>query len=146
MCSRIYQYKSYAFWAKVFWFHIESRPEWDSNPWPCAYGVHALTSEFSGWTIRCAEWSTGSKTTKFNSLLCDWEKYIYIYIGYIYIYMCVCIYIIYNMNIYIYIYIVGNIYVGNNKREWLRKKSNLVYTLLFAVLFAILISLCKVLF
>ena len=44
----------------------------------------------------------------------------------------------------IYIYIVGNIYVGNNKREWLRKKSNLVYTQLFAVLFAILISLCKV--
>ena len=42
------------FWAKVFWFHIESWSEWDSNPWPHAYCAHALITELSGWMIRCA--------------------------------------------------------------------------------------------
>ena len=41
-------------WAKVFRFHIESWPEWDSNPRPCAYRAHALTTELSGRTMRCA--------------------------------------------------------------------------------------------
>ena len=38
----IYIYIWYSFWAKVFRFHIESWPEWDSNPRPRAYRVHAL--------------------------------------------------------------------------------------------------------
>ena len=28
--------------------------EWDSNPWSRAYRTHALTTELSGPTIRCA--------------------------------------------------------------------------------------------
>ena len=37
-----------------FRFHIESWPEWDANPPPRAYRAHALTTELSGRTIRCA--------------------------------------------------------------------------------------------
>ena len=48
------------FWAKAFRFHIESWPEWDSDPQPRAYCTHPLTTELSGQTIRCASWSTGS--------------------------------------------------------------------------------------
>ena len=55
-----YIYIWYSYWAKVFRFHVESWPEWESNPWPRAYCVHALTTELSGWMMRCAEWSTGS--------------------------------------------------------------------------------------
>ena len=44
----------------AFRFHIESWPERDSNPWPRTYRAHALTTELSDRTIRCAYWSTGS--------------------------------------------------------------------------------------
>ena len=50
----------YSFWAKDFWFHIESWPEieswpkWDSNRWPYAYHAHTLTTELFGWTTRCS--------------------------------------------------------------------------------------------
>ena len=44
----------------VFRFHIESWPEWDSNPQPCVYHAHAQTTELSGRTMRCAWWSTES--------------------------------------------------------------------------------------
>ena len=37
-----------------FGFHIESCPQWDSNPRPCAYCAHALTTELSGQTMRFA--------------------------------------------------------------------------------------------
>ena len=50
----IYIYIWYSFWAKVFQFDIESWPEWDSNPQPRAYHAHALTTELSGRTVRCA--------------------------------------------------------------------------------------------
>ena len=30
------------------------KPEWDSNPQPHAYHAHALTTELSGQTMRCA--------------------------------------------------------------------------------------------
>ena len=39
---------------RFFRFHIESWPEWDSNPRPRAYRAHALTTELSGRTMRCA--------------------------------------------------------------------------------------------
>ena len=41
----------YSLWAKVFWFHIESWPGWDSNPRPRAYRAHFVTSKISGWKI-----------------------------------------------------------------------------------------------
>ena len=44
----------------VFRFHIESWLEWDPNPQPCAYRAHAITTELSGRTMRCAYRSTGS--------------------------------------------------------------------------------------
>ena len=47
-------YISYSFWAKVFRFHIESWPEWDSNPRPRTYLAHAPTTELSGRTMKCA--------------------------------------------------------------------------------------------
>ena len=34
--------------------YIESCPKWDSNPQPRAYHAHALTTELSGQTMRCA--------------------------------------------------------------------------------------------
>ena len=40
--------------AKVFPFHIESWPEWDSNPGPRAYRAHAVTTDLSGGMIRRA--------------------------------------------------------------------------------------------
>ena len=43
MCSRICRYIWYSYWAKVFWFHIESWPEWDSKPQPRAYRAHSLS-------------------------------------------------------------------------------------------------------
>ena len=49
--SNPYIYIWYSFWAKVFRFHIESWPEWDSNPRPRAYRAHALTTELSGRTM-----------------------------------------------------------------------------------------------
>ena len=33
---------------------MESWSEWDSNPRPRAYRAHALTTELSGQTVRCA--------------------------------------------------------------------------------------------
>ena len=33
---------------------VQSWPEWDSKPQPCAYRAHALTTEISGRTIRRA--------------------------------------------------------------------------------------------
>ena len=44
----------YIYIAKVFRLHIESWPEWDSNPRPCAYCAHALTTETTGRTMICA--------------------------------------------------------------------------------------------
>ena len=44
----------YSFWAKVFRFHMESWPEWDSNLRPRAYRAHTLSTELSGRTMRCA--------------------------------------------------------------------------------------------
>ena len=44
----------YSYWAKVLRFHIESWPEWDSNPRPSGYRAHALTTELSGRTMSCA--------------------------------------------------------------------------------------------
>ena len=41
-------------YMKVFRFHIEIWPEWDSNPRPCAYSAYALIIELSGRTMRCA--------------------------------------------------------------------------------------------
>ena len=42
------------FWAKVFRFHIERWPEWDSYPLSCTFCAHALTTELSGRTLSCA--------------------------------------------------------------------------------------------
>ena len=42
MCSGICRYIWYAFGAKAFRFHIESWPEWDSNPLPRAYRAHDI--------------------------------------------------------------------------------------------------------
>ena len=53
MCSGICRYIWYSYWAKVFRFHIESWPEWDSNPRPRAYRAHALTTELSA----CLQWN-----------------------------------------------------------------------------------------
>ena len=39
----IYIYTWYSYWAKVFWFHIESWPEWNSKPRPRANRAHALS-------------------------------------------------------------------------------------------------------
>ena len=50
----IYIYIWYSFLAKIFLFHIESWPEWDSNQQPPAHHAHALTTELSGRTTRCA--------------------------------------------------------------------------------------------
>ena len=50
----IYIHIWFSYWAKVFWFHIESWPKWDLNPQPCAYHAYALTIELSGRTMRCA--------------------------------------------------------------------------------------------
>ena len=50
----IYIYIWYSFLTKVFRFHVESWPEWDSNPRLCAYCAHALTTELSGQTMKCA--------------------------------------------------------------------------------------------
>ena len=50
----IYIYIWYSYRAKVFRFHIEIWPELDSNPPPCAYRAHALTTEVSGRTMKCA--------------------------------------------------------------------------------------------
>ena len=36
----------------VLWFHTKSCLEWTSNPGPCAYYGHALTTELSDWTMR----------------------------------------------------------------------------------------------
>ena len=47
----IYIYIWYSFSLR---FHIESWPEWDSNPRPRAYHAHVLTTELSGQTMRCA--------------------------------------------------------------------------------------------
>ena len=38
------------FELRFFDFHVKSWPEWDSNPRPCAYRAHALTTELSGRT------------------------------------------------------------------------------------------------
>ena len=53
VCGHIYIYILYMvfIWAKIFPFHIDSWPEWDSNPWPCAYRAHALTTELSSQTM-----------------------------------------------------------------------------------------------
>ena len=40
--------------AKVFQFQIESWPECYPNPRPRGYRPHALTTELSGRTMRCA--------------------------------------------------------------------------------------------
>ena len=37
-----------SYWAKVFRFPIESWPEWNLNPQPCAYHVLVVTLELSG--------------------------------------------------------------------------------------------------
>ena len=43
----IYIYIWYSFWAKVSYrFHIETWPEWDSNPRPRAYRAHVLTVSY----------------------------------------------------------------------------------------------------
>ena len=39
---------------KVLRVHIESCPEWDSNPRPCAYRAHSPATELSGRTMKCA--------------------------------------------------------------------------------------------
>ena len=39
---------------RFFGFHIESWPEWDSNPRPRAYRAHTLITELSDRTMRCA--------------------------------------------------------------------------------------------
>ena len=51
---KCYTSVSVSFSAKVFRFHIESWPEWDSNLRPRAYRAHTLTTELSGRTMRCA--------------------------------------------------------------------------------------------
>ena len=48
----------YSFWAKVFLFHIECWPEWDSNQWPCAYHAATLVTDLPGQTMKHAPWST----------------------------------------------------------------------------------------
>ena len=53
MCY-IYIYIWYSFWAKVFRFHIESWPEWNTNPPPRTHRAQALTTELSGQMMRCA--------------------------------------------------------------------------------------------
>ena len=35
-------------------FHIGTWPKWDLNPQPRGYRAHALTTELSGQTVRCA--------------------------------------------------------------------------------------------
>ena len=40
--------------AKVFRFYMKNWPEEDSNQRPRAYRAHALTTELSGRTMRCA--------------------------------------------------------------------------------------------
>ena len=42
-------------WWLLFGFQeIDTRPFWDSNPRPRAYRAHALTTELSSRTMRCA--------------------------------------------------------------------------------------------
>ena len=77
----IYMYLSlyiwYSFWPNVFRFHIESWPEWGSNPQPRAYCAHALTTEIFGRTTRRASfwfWSfqnVSGKTKLDKSFSCS---------------------------------------------------------------------------
>ena len=54
-CLSIYPiYPIYGIQDEVFRFHIESCPEWDPNQRPHGLRAHALTTELSGQTMRCA--------------------------------------------------------------------------------------------
>ena len=60
VCRGIFRYIWYSFWAKVFWFHVESWPKWNTNPQPRVDCAHALTTELPDRTMRRASWSTES--------------------------------------------------------------------------------------
>ena len=66
----------YSFLGKVFRFHIESWPKWDSNPRPRTYRTHALTTELSGRTMGCDKNRVRLQGKGSRSVVLDNEDYI----------------------------------------------------------------------
>ena len=73
-----------SYWAKVFRFPIESWPEWNLNPQPCAYHVHVVTLELSG---KCFPKNVVSPQAAVFWEFCS-PQHIHTHT---HIYMCVCV-------------------------------------------------------